>query len=75
MPKEEGNLPPGLFIEELSRRPRHRTVWRLARWMSMGLLPVVGACSQDLGDLLCRLSAAIGLVPGCATTLAVGEEG
>ncbi|MBI5762986.1 MAG: hypothetical protein HZA51_05625 [Planctomycetes bacterium] len=75
MPNDKGTPLPGLFIGELGRRPRRRMGWRLARWISMGLLPVVGTCSQDLSDLLCRLSAAIGLVPGCATTLAVGEEG
>lgn len=75
MPNDKGTPLPGLFIEELGRRPPRRAVWRAVRWIAMGLLPVVGACSQDLGDLLCRLSAAIGLVPGCATTLAVGEEG
>lgn len=65
----------GLFIQELNQRPRRAAWSRLLRWCSVGVLPLVGTCAPNLNDLLCRLGSTFGLLDGCATTLAVGEEG
>jgi len=75
MPRHPTTSLPEPFIPEFRSAPALRGWRRLLRWSPMGLLPLLGACTADPGNLLCQLGTALGLGGGCATTLAVGEEG
>ena len=67
----------GLFIRGLERRPRTVRAWRLLRWLSVGLLPLTGECVMRLEEILRGLGLDLDCIlgGGCATTLAIGEEG